>query len=149
MLKRIFAGLMLGAMALCSVATSTLESEVGYIYSTRVVSVYDSLEVHVTWYTSTVEECDSTPFITADGSRVRHGIIAVSRDLLETFSYGDSLYVDGFGWYEVHDTMNARWTSRVDIWTDSRYEAIQNGKQRRAIRWGYRCSTTVVRVPPS
>jgi 3D (Asp-Asp-Asp) domain-containing protein len=31
------------------------------------------------------------------------------------YDYGDSIYVSGLGWYEVHDCMNARWKQKIDI----------------------------------
>ena len=112
------------------------ESTVSYRQE-RIVSS-DSLQVDVTWYTSTVEECDSTPFITADGTRVRDGIVAVSDDLLQTFEYGDSLYIESFGWFEVRDCMNSRWKHRIDIWCGDRVVALNNGIQEKHIYWNFR-----------
>jgi len=114
------------------------DSEVGHIYNEEISVVCDSLEVDITWYTSTVEECDDTPFITADGSRVRHGIVALSRDLLEHLDYGDSLYVENIGWYEARDTMHRRWRNRIDVWCDDRSVAINNGIQQSTIKYNFR-----------
>ena len=131
-------------IGLLSYSTFTAESNKLLRYEIREIRTHKAKAVTVTWYTSTVEECDDTPFITADGTRVKHGIIAISPDLLNTFSYGDSLYVDGFGWFTVHDRMNNRWKNRVDIWTDSRNKAIRNGIQQREIRWDYETDTEIV-----
>jgi hypothetical protein len=44
---------------------------------------------------------------------------ALSRDMLKRwggqYDYGDSIYVSGLGWYEVHDCMAARWKQKIDI----------------------------------
>jgi 3D (Asp-Asp-Asp) domain-containing protein len=75
-------------------------------------------------------QTDSTPFITADGSRInkknpgKQRWIAVSRDLHSRWggeiSYGDSLMVTGIseeldGYYIVKDVMNRRIRNRIDI----------------------------------
>ena len=54
------------------------EKEYQVNYIKKKVVLRDSLKVDVTWYTSSVKETDSTPFITADGSRVRDGIFVES-----------------------------------------------------------------------
>lgn len=110
-------------------------------YTVEKFVVYDSLKVDVTWYTSSIRETDSTPFITASGSRVRNGIIAVSHDLLNRFEYGDSLYVKNMGWFEVQDCMHHRWTNTIDIWCGSYEHAIQNGRQTKWIFWNFREKT--------
>lgn len=75
-------------------------------------------------------QTDSTPFITADGSRInkknpkRHRWIAVSRDLHTRWGgdmeFGDSLMVTGVsdkldGIYIVRDIMNRRMKNKIDI----------------------------------
>ena len=105
-----------------------LEKEYSVRFRKETVVLCDSLSVDVTWYTSSVRETDSTPFITADGSQVRDGIIAVSHNLLDHFEYGDSLYVKDLGWFEVRDCMHRQWKNRIDIWCDDRDYALQNGR---------------------
>jgi len=113
--------------------------EFATIRNSRTVQVaYDSLKVDVTWYTSSIRETDSTPLITADGSQVRNGIVAVSQNLLNCFEYGDSLYIKDWGWYEIRDCMHWRWIDAVDIWCDDRGQAIQNGRQKKWIRWNFK-----------
>lgn len=96
-----------------------------------------------TGYTSSVRETDSTPFITASMTRVRPGCLALSRDLLRTFTpgapfdFGDWAVIPGVGIFIVEDTMNARWHNRADIWFNSR---------RQAVRWGRR-QVLIARVP--
>ena len=88
----------------------------------------DTIKVKATMYHPVEEQCDSDPLITADGSKIDPynvsdwNWIAVSRDLLVSgggcLNYGDSVYVVAghkTGWYVVHDTMNKRWTNRIDF----------------------------------
>ena len=88
-------------------------------------------DVTVTTYNPTEEQCDSTPNQTADGTIIKpwkateYRYVALSRDLLSRwggpFEYGDYIIIEGTGkWdgvYQVRDTMNPKWTNRVDILT--------------------------------
>ena len=90
-----------------------------------------SYKVTVTTYNPTREQCDNTPNITADGTRIKpwratdYRYVALSRDLLDRwggpFNYGDYIVIEGTdGWdgiYQVRDTMNPKWVNRVDILT--------------------------------
>lgn len=115
-----------------------------YVDSLKKEGVWDedTLEynVVVTRYRPVVEETDDTPLQTADLSEIsmvklKRGKlrwVAVSRDLLKTYRYGSKIRIqtgdpDIDGVYEVHDTMNPRWTSRVDILTHPK-ESIGKGK---------------------
>ena len=81
--------------------------------------------VTVTTYTPSVEECDSTPNITASGFKIdtlnpkRHKIIAVSRDLKRKWKFGTKIRITGMGkhngTYIVKDVMNKRYKKRIDI----------------------------------
>ena len=88
--------------------------------------------IHVTAsvYYPVVAQTDSTPFTTADGSKInkkkpgKHRWIAVSRNLLRKWGgkidYGDTLRVKGIskkldGNYVVRDTMTRRLKNRIDI----------------------------------
>ena len=98
-------------------------------------AVVDGIPVTITAYASEVEITDDEPFITASGRRVRPGTLAVSRDLLRTyttdapFDYGDRVRLGKYGEFVVDDTMNPRWTRRVDIWVPTIDEAQQLGKR--------------------
>jgi 3D (Asp-Asp-Asp) domain-containing protein len=81
--------------------------------------------VSLTAYTSRVEECDSTPFTTADGSRVRDGIIAANFLKFGTKVRIPELFGDKV--FEVHDRMNKRFSNRVDVWMDDLTDARQFG----------------------
>jgi 3D (Asp-Asp-Asp) domain-containing protein len=97
--------------------------------------VLDGYAVTITAYSSEVAQTDSFPFLTATGGTVRPGIIALSRDLLASFTpgapfrYGDRVWLDGYGEFLVDDTMNARWRSRVDIWLPSTGMALAFGRK--------------------
>jgi 3D (Asp-Asp-Asp) domain-containing protein len=102
----------------------------------------DSLRFHrlvVTGYTSCPRETDSTPFVTASMTRVRTGCLALSRDLLRTFTegapfdFGDWVVLPGIGIFIVEDTMNVRWKNRADIWFPNRRQALSWGRRKALI----------------
>lgn len=95
----------------------------------------ERVQVIVTAYSSTPDQTDSTPFITASGRRVRPGIVAVSRDLKGILSFGQIVYLEGLGYFVVEDVMHERWTNRVDIWFPTRMEALHFGVKQGTLRW--------------
>jgi 3D (Asp-Asp-Asp) domain-containing protein len=89
-----------------------------------------AISVTASIYYPIVAQTDSTPLITADGSRInhkkpgKHRWVALSRNLLRkwggSIDYGDSLRVKGIsqeldGIYVVRDTMKKRLKNRIDI----------------------------------
>ncbi|MDO4246129.1 MAG: hypothetical protein Q4C89_08910 [Deinococcus sp.] len=94
-----------------------------------------SMVVKATAYNSLANQTDSTPHITATGTRTRPGVIALSRDLLRVFPYGTRVTLqDLSGRYNfsgrvfvVEDTMHPRKTNQVDIWMPTYNEAIRFG----------------------
>ena len=90
------------------------------------------IDVIVTVYHAVESQTDDTPHILADGTKIdirsagSYRYCALSRDLLSrwggVFSYGDTVYVEGAehlsGPWIVKDTMNKRWTNRVDLLVD-------------------------------
>lgn len=90
-------------------------------------------KVTATRYNPVESQCNSQPLITADMSKIslsklKRGKIrwiAVSRDLRKIYKYGDVVEIKAKkgddssinGLYEVHDTMNKRFTDRIDILT--------------------------------
>jgi len=81
--------------------------------------------IQVTAYTSASAETDSTPSVTASNTTPAAGTIALSRDLLRTFTpnapfdFGDKVLIPGVGVFEASDTMHERWTRKADIWFSS------------------------------
>jgi|TARA_B100000287_G_scaffold136551_1_gene128486 3D (Asp-Asp-Asp) domain-containing protein len=113
-----------------------LENDCGFTEANKI-----AFDVTVTTYNPTRQQCDSTPNITADGTRInpkkatQYRYVALSRDLIARwggpFDYGDYIVIEGTGkWdgvYQVRDTMNPKWVKRVDILTTNskfRYDNI-------------------------
>ena len=79
--------------------------------------------VTVTTYNAVRSQCDKTPTITADGTRIDHKklkngkqrIVAISRDLLWAIPLGSTILIEGHGRYVVRDTMNPRFNHCIDI----------------------------------
>lgn len=84
-----------------------------------------SVTVPATAYNSLPNQTDSTPFITASGTHVRHGVLAANFLPIGTRVkipdlYGDQVFV-------VEDRMNQRYNKRVDIWMENYDDAIAFG----------------------
>ena len=79
--------------------------------------------VTITTYNAVRSQCDSSPLITADGTKIDHRklksgeqkIVAISRDLLYAIPLGSIIDIEGYGKYEVRDTMNSRFNHSIDI----------------------------------
>lgn len=85
-------------------------------------------EVTLTAYSPTVEECGPDPLTTASQTKVRRGIVAVSRDLFDQgWVFGKKVYVKGHGVYEITDLMSKRHTQRMDIFFPNTEEAKRFG----------------------
>ncbi|MFA5515530.1 MAG: hypothetical protein WDA20_04520 [Desulfuromonadales bacterium] len=93
--------------------------------------------ITMTAYSSTVAQCDDTPHITASMQPVRHGIIAVSDDLVKEFGlqFGQRVLIPGHGIFEVQDRMHPRWRRTVDIWVADRKAALLFGRQKGTMFW--------------
>ncbi len=87
--------------------------------------------VVVTAYNPVASQTDSTPKITASNKRVRLGIVALSRDLEKEFGFkfGDTVVIEGHGFFVFEDRMNKRWRRRVDILMFSMEAAREFGVQ--------------------
>jgi len=84
------------------------------------------LNMVITAYSSTPEETDDTPFITASNSSVRDGIVANNLLAFGTKIRIPEIYGDKI--FEVEDRMNSRMGSnRLDVWFESHYEAEKFG----------------------
>ena len=87
-----------------------------------------SSEVWLTAYSSSPDETDDTPFVTASGERVRDGIVAANFLPLGSAIqipeiFGDRIFV-------VKDRMHSRKTDFVDVWMSSKQEAKEFGIHR-------------------
>jgi 3D (Asp-Asp-Asp) domain-containing protein len=82
----------------------------------------------VTAYTSTVDQCDDTPFITANGTYVHDGVIAANwlkfgAKVRIPSMFGDKVFT-------VADRMHPRFDDRMDIWFADYDEAVKFGIRR-------------------
>ncbi|MCK5412800.1 MAG: 3D domain-containing protein [Candidatus Pacebacteria bacterium] len=82
--------------------------------------------VLVTAYSSTIDQTDSTPFITANGTHVYDGTIAANFLKFGTKVKFPSLYGDKI--FTVEDRMKSDY--KVDIWFPTRQEALNFGAKR-------------------
>ncbi len=102
--------------------TSANEKNIVVQQPLTVVSV---INVSVTGYSSTVDQTNSQPFITASGYRVRDGIVAANflpfgTKIRIPEAFGDKVFV-------VKDRMNSRFNNRVDVWFYTRQQALNFG----------------------
>lgn len=110
----------------------------------QVPSLKEVYNVTATIYHAVPEQTDSTPEMTADGTKIditniptseSKRIVALSRDLLRAFTpdalfdYGDKITVEGVGElngiWNVHDTMHGSITNTIDFLVP---ETIAGGK---------------------
>ena len=83
--------------------------------------------ITVTAYSSTPDQTDSTPFITANGSHVYDGTLAAN-----FLPFGAKVRFPDYSGkkiYTVEDRMNRRFPNRADIWFETRTAALQFGKR--------------------
>lgn len=81
--------------------------------------------VTVTAYSSTIDQCDADPFITAYNTQVRQGIVAANflkkgTQIMFPEIFGNRVFV-------VEDKMHKRFKYRVDIWMPSVEQAKEFG----------------------
>ncbi len=96
-------------------------------------SSFETMEVVATAYSSTPDQTDDTPFITAANTRVRDGIVAAN--FLPMFTkiqipelYGDKIFT-------VEDRMNIRYTeNNLDVWFSDRVDAKEFGVKKITIK---------------
>jgi 3D (Asp-Asp-Asp) domain-containing protein len=82
-------------------------------------------EVTASAYSSTPDQTDASPFITASGTKVRYGIIAANfLPIGTTVQIGEDTFI-------VEDRMNSRYNGKyyIDIWMPSREAAQAFGVQ--------------------
>lgn len=83
------------------------------------------MTIPATAYSSTPDQTDDTPFITARGTYVRDGIVAANflpfgTKIKIPDIYGDKIFV-------VEDRMNRRYWHKIDIWFPDRESALEFG----------------------
>ncbi len=85
------------------------------------------IKILITAYSSSPDETDDTPLITASGSYVRRGVVAANFLPFNTRIrvpkiFGDEIFI-------VEDRLHQDYNDRVDIWFPSKEEAIKFGSQ--------------------
>lgn len=113
--------------ALLERAATNWEASAGTFSFTPAIPI-ETREVWLTAYSSTPEETDDTPFVTALGTETRDGIVATNFlpfgtrvKIPEVF--GDKIFV-------VEDRMHPRKTDFMDVWMPSKQDALKLGIRR-------------------
>lgn len=106
-------------------ASNFEERELG---ETEPIKVKYTKYVTLTAYSSTVDQCDDTPFITANGTHVHDGTIAANFLRFGTKVripeyFGDKIFT-------VEDRTHPRYGDRIDIWMETRQQALNFGIRR-------------------
>ncbi|MBI5912949.1 3D domain-containing protein [Candidatus Azambacteria bacterium] len=88
--------------------------------------------VTVTAYSSAPDQTDDSPFIMASGNRVYDGAIAsnflpMGTRVMLPETHGEKVFT-------VEDRTHRRFSNRIDIWMETREEALQFGIKRIAMR---------------
>jgi 3D (Asp-Asp-Asp) domain-containing protein len=86
---------------------------------------YKKIYLWVTAYSSSPDETDDDPFITASNTITRDGIIATNILPFGTKIKIPSLFGDKI--FTVEDRMHQRKTNFIDIWMESKEKALQFG----------------------
>ena len=90
-----------------------------------VKSKRSTLKVYITAYSSSPDETDDTPDITASGSRTRDGVIATNM-----LPFGTKVRIPrlfGKKLFVVEDRRHSRFSDRVDIWFPEKQDAKNFG----------------------
>lgn len=85
------------------------------------------IKLLVTAYSSSPEETDNTPLITASGNYVRPGVVAANFLAFGTRVrmpkiFGDKIFV-------VEDRLHERYNDRIDVWFSTKEGALRFGQQ--------------------
>jgi len=94
--------------------------------------IIKELVVPVTAYSSTVDQTDDSPFITANGTYVYDGVVAANFLPLGTKIripeyFGDKIFT-------VEDRMNKRYWQKIDVWFANRISALEFGNRKLKIQ---------------
>jgi 3D (Asp-Asp-Asp) domain-containing protein len=118
------------AVFLC---TTTAYSSTHKNVSVRNISNKQRIAATVTAYTPAPRENGGKgkKSGTAIGTRIRPGIVAVSRDLLKSgWNFGDKVHIEGLGVFTIEDTMHQRHSRTIDVAVPNKSEAQKIGKRR-------------------
>lgn len=116
---------MAGEHIQAAVVSDIEDSEVFYLERAGDTEPRRVIYVTVTAYSSTPDQTDDSPFITANGTWVHDGTLAAN-----FLPFGTKIRLPDYSGdkvYTVEDRMNERYTYRADIWMTSREAAKQFG----------------------
>lgn len=104
---------------------------------TETLSPFNDMNVRVTCYRATVQECGNDLGICYDGTIVEPGIVALSPDLFyyTSLKMGDTIIISGTpmdGIYVVHDKTHKSITNTVDIYITDKQKGFS---ERGMITW--------------
>lgn len=125
------------------VLSTAMIGQADFIATPHIIKpIYDN--IWGTIYNAEVRQCDATPLITGDGSKINpykaseHRWLAISQEMLDCewrmgllndstsalykgrIEYGDTVWIESpyetiNGWWIVHDTKNSRYTNSIDF----------------------------------
>lgn len=99
----------------------------GVLPQSKLSGPYTVATVTASAYNSVPWQTDSTPFTTASGTTVRHGVVAANHLPIGTLITIPEIYGDQV--FRVEDRMNARYRNNVDIWMESIDDARKFGRK--------------------
>ena len=87
--------------------------------------VIEETVVPASAYSSTPDQTDDSPFITASGTKVRDGVVAanflpIGTKIKIPEIFGDKIFI-------VEDRMNKRYWHKIDVWFPDRESALEFG----------------------
>lgn len=91
----------------------------------------------VTAYSSSVAETDGSPFVTATGTRVHWGTLAVDPRVIPLWTQSGkkkNIFVPQYGWGTAEDTGSSIKGFRIDVWMPTRSKALAWGVKRLPVR---------------
>jgi 3D (Asp-Asp-Asp) domain-containing protein len=82
-------------------------------------------KILLTGYSSSLDETDETPFVTASGNSVRFGVVAANflpfgTKIRLPKIFGDQIFI-------VEDRLHENYSDRIDIWFPTKEEALRFG----------------------
>lgn len=106
---------------------TTIISQDSLLAQNRIEPLAQGAKIVITAYSSSPEQTDETPFITAAGTFVRPGIAAanflpIGTKIRLPDAFGDQVFV-------IEDRMHSRYNDRIDVWFDDQPTAQEFGKQ--------------------
>lgn len=116
-----------------------VDSDTMMVLSSLTQPKLECYDVVTTIYHAVESQTDATPHILADGTRIdtlkagSYRYCALSRDMLKRwggpFDYGDEIVLLNAGEFSgkwvIHDTMNQRFTNRIDLLVDQNITNIR------------------------